>query len=421
MPEKPKTEVLYISSGYTGGGAYIAAHRIHTGLLKIGIKSNMLVKYGNNTREPDIQITTNEENPDFSIEYKALNQYSITKTHILFSPSMVGINPEKYIHFFDPAIVQLHFINYEFIKIEDLSYIKKPIVWRLPDCWAFTGGCHYPDGCKKFQEACGNCPLLNSNEEMDLSRKVWQRKKTSWEKLNLTIVVPTLWMKDLVQQSSLFCHLPIEIIPNGVDLEKFYPLDKDACRKVLGFSCEKKIILYGAHHALNDPRKGYEYIQQAIKKIPQEERKNIEFVIFGTDNEQLMEETRLSVKSFGYIKEHLILQMIYSAADVMIVPSTEEAFGQTVIEAMGCGTPVIAFKETGPESIIDHKINGYLANYKSSYDLAKGICWILNSKKRLQLLSKNAIKKVRQVYDIKIVAKQYQKLYERILINSLFD
>ena len=99
----------------------------------------------------------------------------------------------------------------------------------------------------------------------------------------------------------------------------------------------------------------------------------------------------------------------------MIVPSLEEPFGQTVTEAMACGTPVVTFRNIGPEDMVDHKINGYIANYADSYDLAAGIEWVLADDKRLQFLSANARKKVETTYDIKIIANQYKKLYEELL------
>jgi glycosyltransferase involved in cell wall biosynthesis len=284
------------------------------------------------------------------------------------------------------------------------------MIWRFPDSWPMTGGCHFIGTCTKYMHECGNCPQLNSNQENDISRQVWKRKNEAWKNINFTVVVPTQWMKEKVEKSSLFGKQRIELIPNGLDLKIFYPLNKEMSRKALNLPMNKKIILYGAINALNDSRKGFKFLFKALQKLSVLHPDNYELVIFGGNG--MREHLNMPVHFFGHITDHVLLQTVYSAADVKIVPSIEEPFGQTVIEAMACATPVVVFSETGPAGIIDHKIDGYVAKYCNHEDIANGIQWILDDPQKLEILSRNALKKVISTYDISLIAKQYAELYE---------
>ncbi len=408
-----KTDVLYLSGVVGDGGAPIAAYRIHSGLRELGIESKMLTLHSTFGQREDIHVAIPDKKRKCGTLYDRLALKDYPNASRMFSTATVGVNVPKYVDMFDPAIVQLHWVNGGFVTIEDLGKIKKKVVWRLPDCWAFTGGCYYFGECESYQNSCGKCPLLDSDKEKDLSHKIWKRKKRAWRKMEMTIVVPTPWMKEMAQKSSLLKGYKIEIIPNGLDIDKFSPLDKEASRKILKLPTDKKIILYGAANAINDPRKGFTYLLQALQKLSEKHRHEYHLVIFGST--QIRLDLDMPVSFLGYIKEHLILQMAYSAADVMIVPSIEETFGQTVTEAMACETPVIAFKKTGPEGIVDHLKTGYLSKFKDVKDLSRGIGWVLNSRKRIAMLSRNARLKVETTYDIRLIAKQYRELYDNIL------
>lgn len=418
-PQK-ETDILYFNPVVEYGGAPKAAYRIHLGLRSIGVNSKMLV-LGSNLNPSDnlrneIHIITPEPNEIYGYpnDVKCLEKYPLrSQMPHSFSPAITGVNIDRYIDQFNPKIVQIHWVNAGFIKIEDLANIKKKIIWRLPDCWAFTGGCFYFGNCEKYLTGCGKCPKLGSTEENDLSREIWQRKEKAWKKMDMVIVVPTLWMKQVVESSTLLKGKDVFVIPNGLDLTKFYPINKKIARKALNIPVDKKVILFGATNAIHDPRKGFHLLLEALRLIQKNHKDNYYFVIFGSNSQEL--NVDIPVKFMGYVHEHHILQTLYSAADVMIVPSLEEAFGQTVTEAMACATPVISFQGTGPAGIIEHKKNGYLAKYGDAKDLSNAIKWIFNEEISLHTLSQNARYKIESTYDIRIVAKQYQTLYKQIL------
>ncbi|MDP8933007.1 MAG: glycosyltransferase, partial [Cyanobacteriota bacterium] len=108
------------------------------------------------------------------------------------------------------------------------------------------------------------------------------------------------------------------------------------------------------------------------------------------------------------------LAKVYAAADVMVVPSRYEAFGQTASEALACGTPVVAFNVTGLKDIVDRQQNGYLAEPYDSEDLARGIAWVLEDPERHQKLCRSARLKVEEKFTLEVQAREYKKLYEQV-------
>ena len=119
----------------------------------------------------------------------------------------------------NPDIINLHWISGAFMQIETFSKLKRPLVWTLHDMWGFTGGCHVIGECNRYKASCGACPQLNSSNEWDLSRWVWQRKVKAWKNINLTLVSPSSWLAECARSSSLFQNLRIEVIPHGLDIK----------------------------------------------------------------------------------------------------------------------------------------------------------------------------------------------------------
>jgi len=410
--DNSKTDVLYLSVSNGNGGAARAAYRIHCGLLDAGVNSMMLVKTA--TDEKRNVIVASSEKQKRRNKQNYLQDYSVAPDSYFVPASTHGIHLQKYIELFDPDIIQLHWINNDFIRLEDLKDIKKKIVWRFPDCWPMTGGCHYIGECTNYMYYCGKCPQLNSDNKNDLSHKIWLRKYNSFKNVDMAIVVPSIWLKNIAKKSSLFRERKIEIIPNGLDIGLFSPLDKKSARKILNLPLDKKIILFGAFLAIQDKRKGFLLFMQALQQLAEKQGDEYEAIVFGADKNDLSID--LPLRFLGILRDHLTLQMIYSAADVMVVPSMQEAFGQTVIEAMACAVPVVTFANTGTSGIIDHQQNGYLAQFGDVKDLAKGIQWVLEDDFRRKILAKNARETVLLRYDIRLVAQQYIQLYENLRI-----
>lgn len=408
-------KTLHLSSFDMTGGAARSAHRIHQGLQGQGVDSRMLVQFksGHNRAVESVEQKLLARLRS-SLDSSLLKLYN--HQELLFSlqwfPDAIG----KRIAAIDPDIVHLNWVCNGFLRLETLPHLNQPLVWTLQDMCPFTGGCHYSLGCDRYQFSCGACPQLKSQRDGDLSRWVWQRKARAWKDLNLTIVAPSSWMATCARKSSLFRDLPIEIIPFGLDTTRFRPLDRAVARELLGLPPEKKLILFGAISGTDDPRKGFPFLQAALKQLSQTDwGDRIELVVFGGNESDEPVDLGFRVHCLGHLNDDLALRVAYAAADVMVVPSIEEAFGQVATEAFACGTPVVVFDQTGLADIVDHQVNGYVARQGAVDDLARGMTWVLEDTDRHQQLGIAAREKAEREFRLEIQADRYLKLFHQIL------
>ncbi|MDY7014865.1 MAG: glycosyltransferase family 4 protein, partial [Cyanobacteriota bacterium] len=314
-----------------------------------------------------------------------------------------------------PDIINLHWICGGYLQIETLARLGKPIVWTLHDMWPFTGGCHYSQTCDRYTQSCGACPKLNSTRDRDLSRWVWQRKARAWSNLNLTIVTPSHWLAECARASSLFRHLPVEVIANSLDTRIYQATDKQLAKKQLGFPQNKQIILFGAILATRDRRKGYHLLKAAIQQLALSPRsRNLEVTIFGASQPENAPNFGLKTRYCGTVDDDRSLSLLYSAADVFVAPSLEDNLPNTVMEALACGTPCVAFKTGGIPDLIEHQHNGYLAQPFVIEDLAQGITWILENETRHHQLRDRARKKIEQEFTLNCQSQRYASLFNRL-------
>jgi len=318
-----------------------------------------------------------------------------------------------------PDIVHLHWVGAGYLPVQALKQFRCPIVWTLRDMWPMTGGCHYTAGCERYRGACGECPQLRSGKEEDLSRAVWRGKHRHWRGLDLWLVPISRWLDDCVRSSPLLRDFHSEVIPNGLDISQFTPADKQAGRATWGLPTDRQIIVYGAVNATTDARKGFAELLEALKILGGNDAAGrLLLVVFGDLQPGDIPDYGIETRFVGYVDDNTRLSRLYAAADVAVMPSLQEAFGKTVIEAMSCGTPVVAFSGGGPDDIIEHCVDGYLAQAFRPDALAEGIAWCLRATAGGIDLGGRARKKVQATFDIDIVATRYRSLYDRILARS---
>jgi glycosyltransferase involved in cell wall biosynthesis len=409
-------KVLIVNTSDINGGAARAAYRLHKSLLTQNIDTQMLVL---DKSSGDFSVL----GPTSKIE-KVLNKLKSTldsiplkfykdKTPTYFSTSWLpSISIINKINKLKPDVVHLHWINGGMIKIEDLKKIKAPIVWSLHDMWTFTGGCHYNETCDKFKRSCGNCLVLGSNKSKDLSNRIFHRKLKTFNKIkNLTIVGLSQWLADSAKNSYLLKDSKVVNLPNPIDTKIYKPIDKIHSRDIWNLPQNKKLILFGAMGATSDPRKGFRELSLALESINDPD---IVFVIFGASTPENPPVLGCKTHYIGSLSDDVSLTTLYSAVDVMIVPSLQENLSNAIMESLSCGTPVVGFNIGGNSDLIDHKKNGYLAKPLDNKDLANGIQWILNNTKYDEICSE-ARAKVLTNFKSEIVAKKYIQLYERVL------
>jgi len=409
-------KVLFLSSSDNMGGAAKATLKLFKALQKTNISVRMLVKK-KLTNDATISriFTLLPMTVHLALDNYILNRYKGPRRHFWSLGFLPNLGLWLRLRLLRYDIVQLNWVNAGFMPVKLLRAIRKPIIWRLSDNWAFTGGCHIPENCEKYTSGCGACPQLGSSDESDISRTVINRKLRYWNKLNMTIVAPSRWMAASAQSSLLFRERNVVYIPTGVNTEIFKPLNKRETRAKLGLGEDKGIILFGAVDALTDPRKGFHFLLTALKRLAEihPDPSSVELAVFGHADKIPNVDLKFKVTFAGYISDTAKLNEFYSSADVYVLPSVMENSPNTVLEALSAGTPAVAFNACGTAEYIEHKIDGFLAEPLSTDDLANGLLYCLERRQEMHL-QEAARRKMIEMYNIDRVANQYRELYESI-------
>ncbi len=409
--------IVFVNSNDSNGGAAIAARRICKLLIQSNFEVFLVVQKKTNSSKfilgpinyfQKFRVFLNIFIDKFFLYFYSQKRKIPFHVNIIDNYSLV-----KRINDLNPDIVHLHWINNGMLSIRDLSKINAPIVWTMHDDWIITGGCNIKYDCEKFTSFCNKCIALNSNNKYDLSYFNFFYKNYFFAKIkNISFVSPSKWLAESAKLSHLLRNHKIVTIPNPIDTNRFLPIDKTDARSFLGLPKEGNIVLFGACDATSDPNKGFKLLFDAISQL---DTNNLHFVIFGGEESE-MKLYNAQLHFMGYLNDEYSLNLLYNSADVMVVPSLQENLPQTAIEALSCGTPVVAFNTTGLAEIIDHLKCGYLAKFKDSSDLAYGIDWVLNlSNSDKILISRNCRSKVLSSYSNKIAFDLYSSLYNSII------
>ena len=309
---------------------------------------------------------------------------------------------------FKPDIIHLHNIHGYYLNVEMLfEYLKKTdvqLVWTLHDCWSYTGHCAYYSflQCDKWKDECHHCPALRSYPYSiitDRSKLNYREKQSFFTGMkNCTLVTPSKWLKDEIGFSFLKDY-PVEVIPNGIDLETFKPreVSKNLCYTILAVA------------NIWEERKGLKYCLELAECLSEDEQ----LVIIGLNAIQLkgLPKNIIGIKRTESMNE---LVEWYNRADVFINPTLEDNFPTTKLEALACGTPIVTFATGGSvESINDQTGLVVETNTQALYKGIQGI----KSK------GKNAYREhcrqfAEQIYGSERMKQTYLDLYERIIKDA---
>lgn len=423
--------VLHLSTS-DNGGAGRACVRLHTALLQNGVDSMLLVQ----NKTSDCVQTLRLAKSKFQKIIEKLRPTLISlplmlypKRHKdIFSPNIACFPPRnrlllKTIIELKPDVIHLHWIESGFINASDLLAISKlniPMIWSLHDANPYTGGCHYVAAtCIGVSTHCKKCPLLRAKNPYDLSFFTFKHKHNTYKKIqNLTINGLSRWIADCAKQSVLLGDKPIINLPNPIDTNIYTPIAKPLARDLLHLQKPKKFIAFGAIGATSTPRKGYNELKSALDSMPN--KHSLVLLVFGASEGE--EIAGIETHFVGFLHDDISLRLLYSACDVMVVPSHAESFGQTASESLACGTPVVAFDTTGLKDIITHKHNGYLAKAFDTEDLKNGIQWVLDLDfASYTQIAQNARTSVVQKFDAPKIAKDYTQAYQKLLGGGVID
>lgn len=406
---------------HTGAGR--SAARLCEGLQDIGLDSRLHV----HEKWTGADFATRPDSLFYELRARTLGRLDRAVTRCaaaggpapsIFSHNRFSLWSHRWQELSGSHVVHLHWIGWSFLALEELSRIRQPVIWTLHDSWPFTGGCHLPADCRRFQERCGCCPQLHSTRKDDLSFRVWKRKFRNFQEMDLSIVAPSRWMANLARTSSLLEGASIEVIPNAIDTQTFRPMLRERARKILGLPSCAFLILFGAIGGVTDQNKGADILADALRLVSAKHRKDeIVVLLFGGGGPVPPGLFPVRHLHLGMIADNERLRTLYSAADITVVPSRSENLPNVVLESMACGTVCTGFEIGGLPDMIDHGENGFLAKPFHPGSLAEGILWAVEGRALSQLRSDSACRKIAAQFAKEKVARRHLAAYEKILAS----
>lgn len=368
MKKSNPLKILHITT-VDIGGAYKAVERLSEALnTSDKYESKILLRNKvNESNCGEVYL----DNPVKTIVSKFKNAINLVSTHGEVTIDILGSDVSKHHMVQEADIIVIHWIN-SFLNeksIEKIINLGKPTYIMLHDMWHFTGGCHSDGYCGGYERGCYECPHLKKGSKAAHNNLL--RKMSLYKDKDVVILSPSNYEANAAKSSPVFEKNDIRVIGNCVNTDIFRKVDDISVSDIPGVITDKPLVLFTAVSAgKSNANKGFEYLMDALGKLHEDE---VHLLILGNIDDESLRGIKQTYTRLGYIIDEKMLAKIYNIADVTVVPSLQESFSYSVCESLACGTPTVSFAVGGILDQVVHKENGYLAKYKDTDDLAKGI------------------------------------------------
>jgi glycosyltransferase involved in cell wall biosynthesis len=409
-------KVLHINQTDIGGGAAIAAYRLHEGLLAQGLTSKLLV---GEALISDSRIAVIPQNIRLDNQLFRLNG----RFGLLYVNITSTFDIPKHPFYQEADILNLHNLHsskawFNYLALPQLTK-NKPAVFTLHDMWSFTGHCAYSYDCDRWKIGCGKCPYPNEYPHIyrDNTKIEWKLKDWVYDNSNLTVVAPSKWLAEQAK-ASMLGRYDVHCIPYGIDTEAYQPIDTQKCREVLGLPANPKIIMFGATD-LKDTRKGGDLLVRSLQSLPETLKAETILLTIGSRGEEIANQVGMKVVSLGYLNSDRLKAIAYSAADLFIFPTRADNLPLVLQESIACGTPMVSFDIGGVPDLVRPGITGYLAKPEDIKDFCNGIVNLLEDNDLRKQMGINCREIALNEYAINTQAQRYLELYERVVSQNV--
>ncbi|MBD0726670.1 hypothetical protein B6A10_15980 [Flavobacterium sp. L1I52] len=414
-----RIKVLHLGYSDNYGGASIAMNRINDALSFSESIDSKIATITHSTKQDTISLNVTYFDKLWTyirvrIAYKLVGYFQKTSNKsgrsINFFPSTVIRRLGK----LEFDILHLHWIGNETIRLEDFPKIKKPIVWTFHDKWAMLGSEHTQiDESNRFIEGYSKSNKPISTRGIDIDKWTWERKKKFFSTVKIQPVVVSSWLSEETKRSFLWKNSSPEIIPNPIKVNSWELLNKEESRVVLNIPETNKVVVFGAVNGFTDQLKGYDNLEKAILYAGKLQiREKFTLLVFGDSSlKKISLAENVELMSIGKIDDLSFLNRVYCAADLVVVPSYFETFGQVAVEAISCGVPVIAFKTSGLIDIIIDNFNGFLCKPFCIKDMGEKILFALSLNWNSEAMRNN----IEERFGYEHIAKKYESFYKEIM------
>ena len=338
--------VVHLSYTYgqgEGGGAAIAASRLHETLIDAGVESHFicLLKHGEG-RNVHVLPKPGLACKIYFLLAKVLRAgWKLTPFRRVLGTNLLPLpGLKQLLDSIEPDVIHLHWLNFGVASQEALSKLPYPIVANLHDLWPIDALNFHPGTDRRLIEGYTR---ENSNW---VERWMINRKRRFAQQHPVSFIGPSKWVVDVCRKSVVGKGCMATAIPNIIN--PIFSYDP-------GLAVDKKhcLFLYGCDGGFRNVNKGFDDVRLALRMLTPEEKSKVELHVFGqTEGDSVIEGVRVVYE--GYITDPERLKRVYHSADVFLFPSKQETQGMTKIEAMLCGLPVIAFDRTAcAEGIVE--------------------------------------------------------------------
>lgn len=324
-----------------------------------------------------------------------------------------------------PDILQCHNLHGDWLTdggYFDLTALpwlsgRFPVVVTMHDAWLLSGHCAHSFGCERWKTGCGSCPDLTIYPSIrrDATAHNWARKQSIFSKSRLYISTPSRWLMQKVQQSMLVSSIvESKVIPNGVNLAVFHPGNKATVRAALGISRNQKVVLFAAHGVRGNVWKDYPTMRASIEEVGK--RLRSEDVLFVALGEEGTPERagQAQIRFVPFARDPGEVARYYQAADVYLHAARADTFPNTILEALACGTPVVASAVGGiPEQVDDSK-TGILVPPGDVKAMADGLARLLSDEPIRKLFGEAAAHTAQTRFDLQRQVTTYLDWFEEI-------
>lgn len=401
------------------GQPSVVTHRLMRALRRIGVDARMVV-FTRLTYDENISKVSSRFMRVMRFQYERARILLANRMHLdtLFDVSIANVGCRLASHPWvrEADIVVLSWINQGLLSLKEIRRIgrlRKPMVWIMHDMWNFTGICHHAQGCTRYEQDCGCCPFLHSNNIRDLSYKVWKRKRNLYESMPINFVAVSSWLADEARKSSLLADARIHMIPNAFPAEAFYIVPK-SLRKALPVDYSRKLVLVGAWKLDAAPQR-LDLTIDALNYLFENEPKvaNSAMVLFfgEVSNPTVFDRLYFPYCHMGSINDDTLLREVYASSSVVLSTALYETLPGTLLEGQAAGCFAVTTRVGGMADNVKHLINGYVAEESTAEAVAEGIKWALANVPDRKMLHDS----VETAFDAPVVASKYKELFERLL------
>jgi len=420
-------KIVHLGDSDVGGGAAHAMSRLHEALRRLGVDSCLLVR---NSRAPGNAVeriaTRGDADELFPAvrdavvrQYVELNRTRLTNTH--FSVHIDGADVSRVPLVASSDVVHLHWTA-SFQTPADVRQLfdTKPVVWTLHDLEPLSGGCHFPAGCERYVDDCGECPQL-ARDPFRITAMTLHDKKTLWAGGRPTFVAPSRYMAERARRSAVAQHAGASVvhIPHGIDIDVFRPRSKAAARRALGLPVDGSYVLCGSNFN-SETRKGLELLGRVLgvaKDRSQLGPSKLKFLTVGEPKLDLHDLDGSGVIQLGRVSIGA-MPSVFAAADVFLHPSVEDNFPCMLLESLSCGTPVIAFDIGGVADIVQDGEHGHVVPAADEPAMAAALASLLRDRRRLERMGERARAHVKEHFSDISSARKYAELYGEVAANG---